>query len=128
MTPSILRERVEKATSVLSDEQLVQIASDFRDGILDGAPSDMMCGMVSWPLAAYFGAMGFPVKTVDGDLGHLNHIWIALPDGRVLDATADQFNRMFPAMNLPPVYLGPPLDIHPSALDQLNTAKEPKGE
>jgi hypothetical protein len=50
----------------------------------------------------------------------MNHIWLRLPDGRALDATADQFNTLFPSMDLPPVYLGKPLSIHaaPSGSEQ----------
>ena len=37
----------------------------------------------------------------------MNHIWIRLADGRVLDPTADQFG------DYPPVYLGDPLpELH----------------
>jgi hypothetical protein len=42
----------------------------------------------------------------------MNHVWIKLTDGRALDPTADQFNVLFPAMKMPPVYLGPPQSIH----------------
>lgn len=55
---------------------------------------------------------GVETECVETDLGAMNHIWLRLPDGRALDPTADQFNRLFPAMNLPAVYLGPPLSIH----------------
>lgn len=96
----------------MTDAELIQIASDFREGILDGGSSEMMCAAVSWPLAGYLGFVGVRAEPVESDLGHMNHIWLRLEDGRALDATADQFNRLFPDMALPPVYLGPPLPIH----------------
>jgi hypothetical protein len=35
----------------MTDKQLIRFAQSFRDGILDGEPSVMMCAAVSWPLA-----------------------------------------------------------------------------
>jgi len=100
----------------MTDEELVGIAADFRDGILDGGPSYMMCAAVSWALQGFLSAIhGFDTEAVESDLGEMNHIWLRLPDGRALDPTADQFNRLFPDRNLPAVYLGVPLDIHGAA-------------
>jgi hypothetical protein len=97
----------------VTDEELLHIASEFRDGILDGDSSAWKCYMVSAPLQGYLAFAGGPeTELVETDLGHMNHIWLRLPDGRALDPTADQFNALFPDMNLPPVYLGPPLAIH----------------
>jgi len=39
-------------------------------------------------------------------------------DGRALDPTADQFNRLFPDLAMPPVYLGPPMTIHSAEVGQ----------
>ena len=97
----------------MTDAELVQIATDFRDGILDGGSSEWMCAAVSWPLQGFLSAVcGIESEAVESDLGHMNHVWLRLTDGRALDPTADQFNRLFPDMNLPPVYLGSPLSIH----------------
>lgn len=97
----------------MTDDELVQIARDFRDGILDGRSSEWMCAVVSWPLRGFLSAVhDIDAEPMESDLGHMNHVWLRLPDGRALDATADQFNRLFPDLNLPPVYLGPPLSIH----------------
>lgn len=97
----------------MTDEELVTTASEFREGILDGKPSAWMCAAVCWPLAGYLSAFhDLKTETVEVDLGHMNHIWLRLPDGRALDPTADQFNSLFPQMSLPAVYLGPPLAIH----------------
>jgi hypothetical protein len=97
----------------VSDDELLQIAQEFREGILDGDPSAWMCAAVSWPLAAYLKVFhDLDSEAIETDLGDMNHVWLRLADGRVLDPTADQFNTLFPHMKLPPVYLGPPLTIH----------------
>ena len=95
----------------MTDAELVTFAQEFREWILDGAPSDMMCEVVSWPLAGLLNFHGIECKTVETDLGEMNHVWIKLKDGRALDATADQFNKLF-SKNYPPIYLGPPLGFH----------------
>ncbi len=96
----------------MTDEELLSVATDFRNGILDGTMPTLKCAMVSWPLAGYLHYAGVECECVDSDLGEMNHVWIKLADGRALDATADQFNYLFSNMNLPPVYLGERLSIH----------------
>jgi hypothetical protein len=99
----------------MSDEELIEIATGMREGILGSGSSAMMCAAVSWPLQGYLRVFhGLETEAVESDLGEMNHVWLRLPDGRALDATADQFNALFPAMGLPPVYLGQPLKIHTS--------------
>ncbi len=93
----------------MTDAELIDIATEFRDGILDGRPSKMMCYMVSAPLAGFLNFYGLRADLIGGDLGHF---WIRLADGRVLDPTADQFNDEGFEV-LPPVYLGPPTMLHP---------------
>lgn len=97
----------------MNDKQLIRFATQFRKGILGGNSSEWMCAAVSWPLSTLLAAHGVPNRIVEGDLGECNHVWLALEDGRVLDATADQFNWCNPNP-LPPVYLGPPTVIHPT--------------
>lgn len=94
----------------MTDAELVEFASEFREGILDGKPSARFCFMVVAPLAALLSLYGVEAKVVESDLGWCNHFWLRLPDGRTLDPTADQFGEL----GLPPVYLGPPVPgIHP---------------
>jgi len=95
----------------MTDAELIEFAADFREGILDGRSSAWKCAMVSWPLAALLRIIGIECECVESDLGHCNHIWIELADGRALDATADQFNH-FSDCDFPPVYLGKPTIIH----------------
>jgi hypothetical protein len=95
----------------VTDAELVEFASEFRDGILEGDPSDFMCAAVSWPLAALLRVSGVPCETVETkevptSYGTVNHVWIKLEDGRALDPTADQFG------DFPPIYLGEPISMH----------------
>ena len=62
-------------------------------------PSNWTCGKVSFALQGYLA----------------NHVWLKLPDGRILDATADQFNFWFPHKKYPKVHLGKPLEIDENA-------------
>ncbi len=95
----------------MKDAELIQFATEFREGILDGEASNMRCAMVCWPLAGLLRVYGVECETIESDLGEMNHIWIRLADGRALDPTLDQFNCWFNE-NLPPVYLGPPTKYH----------------
>jgi hypothetical protein len=58
-----------------------------------------MCFAVSAALQGYLSSCGVETELVEADFGHTNHFWLRLPDGRILDPTADQFG-------LSPVYLG----------------------
>lgn len=91
-----------------TDAQIIEFASEFRTGILDGEDSWMMCAAVCYPLVTLLNMSGIKAEIIESDLGECNHVWMRLADGRALDPTADQF----PDMNLPPVYLGPPTKIH----------------
>jgi hypothetical protein len=97
----------EKAGDCVTDAELIECAKDFREGILEGSPSDSMCFAISAPLVKLLNFYGVESELVECENGLCNHFWIQLADGRALDPTADQFNRLF-SDNLPPVYLGPP--------------------
>lgn len=98
----------------LSDSELIEVAREFREGILDGRDSRWMCAMVCWPLVGLLRMYGVESEAVESDLGEMNHIWLRLSDGRALDPTLDQFNYYFPNENLPAVYLGTPTKYHPA--------------
>lgn len=95
----------------MKDSKLIKFTSDFREGILDSGPSDMMCAAVCWPLVTLLNMYGVSCRTIESDLGHMNHIWILLSDGRALDPTLDQFNCLFDE-KFPEVYLGEPTKYH----------------
>ena len=99
----------------MDDAELLNIVKEFRDGILGNTSSSMMCFAVSAPLQSYLSICGVTVKLQTIDLNRhrncLNHSFLIMEDGRVLDPTADQFNcdgvEVFPE-----VYLGEPKYIH----------------
>lgn len=97
----------------MTDDELIEFAAEFREGILDGSPSDMMCFAIVAPLAGLLSIYGIEADVIEGDLGVCNHYWLRLADGRVLDPTADQFNYCN-SQQMPPVYLGPPTTIQPA--------------
>jgi len=109
----------------VTDAELIEFAASFREGILDGTPSHMMCAAVSWPLAALLRCSGVDCSTEEAKdiptcFGTCNHVWIRLADGRVLDPTADQFGEQYPA-----VYLGPAIELH---RDSGSRSQEPRRE
>lgn len=86
----------------MRSRDIIRIARDFRRGILRGRPSAGMCLVVSAPLQGFLSAVyGMGADLEEADFGSTNHVYLRLPDGRILDATADQFPGM------PDVYLGP---------------------
>ena len=96
----------------MTDRRLLKVTTEFRDGLLGDLLPDGRCAMVCWPLAAFLQAafdlqaepeeLRFPEG---GALGFSNHVVLRLPDGRILDPTADQFG-------LAPVYLGQMPDLY----------------
>lgn len=93
----------------MTDTELVEFAADFREGVLGGRGSALMCAAVCMPLVTLLGLYGVEAKLMESETDACNHIWLLLADGRVLDPTADQFEGM------PPVYLGPPTTLHHDA-------------
>jgi hypothetical protein len=97
----------------LSDEELVRVCEEFRGGILDhpryGGESKGMCFAISSALGGYLSfALDLECRLVQGEYGKryvIEHWWLELPDGRVLDPTADQFSSV--AHPMPKVYIGP---------------------
>jgi hypothetical protein len=90
--------------------KLHKIASDFRGGILGTMPSALMCFAVCAPLEGFLRVCGYDVELVEGTVELPNgrvaqHYWLALPDGRVLDPTADQFTKPT-GEPMPEVYIG----------------------
>jgi hypothetical protein len=101
----------------MTDKRLLAIGKNFRRGIVDKNSSNRYCYMVCAPLAGYLHYLDMVVEVVEGEVGDNQHFWIRLPDGRVLDPTADQFNDQV-SSPLPPVYLGPPHEIHQPLLKE----------
>ena len=103
---------------MLTDADLLYQASEFRAGLLDGRPSAGWCVDMSYALQGYLRfATGLETRVmvsilegIETEADAEGHAFLMLPDGRILDATADQFGSCYPA-----VYLGEPLDIHRNA-------------
>lgn len=109
---------------MISDRELIEVATELRNGILAGRSSEFMCAAVCWPLQSYLSAFhALETEAVEADLGVCNHIWLLLPDGRALDPTGDQFNWCN-TEKMPPVYLGPPIKIHTRGLSELANAPD----
>jgi hypothetical protein len=89
----------------MRDKKLLRIVSGFRDGILQGRSSAYMCYAICAPLQGFLSLARVHTSLVHGwiDLGdhNVDHVWLEMEDGRVIDPTADQF-----PLSLPPVYLG----------------------
>lgn len=96
----------EESGPIQSDRELIRIARSARERITLGGPSSGYCAVVCVPLATYLTRRGLPAEEVVGAVGEWQHSWIALGDGRILDPTADQFNRHDGASRMPPIYLG----------------------
>ena len=108
-------EIIENSAGTMTDEELREIAWDFRQGILGarGSPEGM-CFAVSAPLVSLLNLYGVEAElassdhTGNPDSNFYEHFWIRLGDGRVLDPTFDQFCSEEPV----PVYIGPPTEFH----------------
>lgn len=84
----------------MKDAALKQIARDMRDGILGKRSSRLMCMAIAAPLQSFLsGVYNFSTELETVDFPDCNHVWLRLPDGRILDVTADQFG-------LDAIYLG----------------------
>lgn len=99
-----------KHNAAITDKQLHKICEEFREGMLEGRKSKGMCGIISWALQGYLTAIGVETRSVIGNIGKWNHVWLELPDGTVIDCTADQFNRG--KIEYPKVYIGKRTGIH----------------
>ena len=101
----------------MTDDELRQIAWDFRSVMIgETASSEGCCFLISAPLAGLLHSYGVACELVGCDFPEsaeteaAHHFWIALPDGRVLDPTFDQFCSEEPVA----IYLGPPTEFHPA--------------
>jgi hypothetical protein len=97
----------------MTERDLTRVARDMRQAIVNGVgagdPTDLYFAICA-PLQGWLAFMGLDLELVEADFGWTNHCWLALPDGRILDPTADQFARH--GVELPAVYLGPLPDAY----------------
>jgi len=85
----------------VTDKQLLSTALDFRRGVIENKKSTNWCYAISAPLEGYLNFIGVYCELTIGYIGDTEHFWITLPNGRILDPTADQFSD-----DMPKVYLG----------------------
>lgn len=101
----------------MKDIDLVEIAGEFRRGILGRRKSAGMCAAVCWALQSYLSVIhNLALEAVEGGVeiegvAWCNHVWLRLSDGRVLDPTIDQFSDMLGTDPSMTVYLGEPLPL-----------------
>lgn len=97
----------------MEDKALKSLCREFRKGMIDRMSSKGKCAMISWALQGFL-SFAFKLNTTvyEGDVGRWNHLWLVMPDGRVIDCTADQFNKKGKRAKYPQIYIGKPLDIH----------------
>lgn len=104
----------------MTDEELLEVARDFRSGFDEDPMFGGLVGMcyaISAPLAGLLSFYGVECDLVKSDHSDLEdsqwweHHWIRLKDGRALDPTFDQFGG-------DPVYLGEPTRFHRSWEDR----------
>lgn len=81
----------EEENQVVTLEELQQYAFDFREGMLEGKSSQYMCRAVCAPLQSLLEVMEIPCRLTELLFHHVNHYVIELPDGNIIDPTADQF-------------------------------------
>src|SRR6266849_4075219 len=94
-------------SSKLKDAELIQCAAEWRESMIeDNAFGEdgsawLMCFVICAPLQGYLSFLGLDTQLKEGivklppgsEAEHVEHTWLQLSDGRVLDPTADQFNR-----------------------------------
>lgn len=95
----------------MNERELIRTVTGFRSGILGGRKPNRMCFAVCAPLHSYLSGLGFKTSLIEGIVEHgdqeTDHYWIELPDGRIIDPTASQFNDPSTGNQMPDVYIGP---------------------
>ena len=93
----------------LTDADLIKLSTQFRYGVIGRTKSWGKCLLVTSPLYCYLKFLKVDCKMIEGyvTIGDniTNHYWILLPDNRILDATADQFNEVR-EKQMPKVFVG----------------------
>ena len=52
-------------------------------------------------MVSYLEICGYQCALTKGYVGKMEHYWITLPDGRIVDPTSDQFSE-----DMPEIYIG----------------------
>jgi hypothetical protein len=86
----------------MTDAEIRRWAREFRSGMLGRRSSRDQCFVVSAPLCNLLQFAGLKCELVNGNIGENHHYWIEFADGRIIDATADQFGRRRIYLEKPP--------------------------
>ena len=93
----------------MDNNEIFRISKEFTAGFLGHRTSAGHCSSVCSALHAYLAFEEINVSLTCGELEHDNeiyeHWWLTLPDGTIIDPTADQFNALFNT-NYERVYFG----------------------
>lgn len=94
----------------MTDKQLLKVVTQFRKGILGKSEPADQCFVVSSPLCGWLLFCGIECKLEEAVLelaeADFHHWYIRLKDGRIIDATASQFNVDNDKQQMPLVYIG----------------------
>ncbi len=89
------------------ETSLRQMVAGFSNGIIGRGKSTGMCFMVCVALQGYLEFAGYPCRLIKGEIdGEVEHYWLELPDGKIIDPTTDQFNYRFKNKRLSRPYIG----------------------
>jgi hypothetical protein len=95
---------------------LLDCALEFRQGILENGSSPRMCFAVCAPLQGFLSAIyNFETELTEGAIGEHQHYWLTLPDGQIIDPTADQFPNPT-GEPMPEVFIGTRPDWYVEAI------------
>lgn len=93
----------------MDDKELLKFVTGFRYGILGKNSPNKRCYMVCLPLQGILSFENIEAKLIRGEIRigdtFFEHFWLNLPDGRVLDPTASQFNAP-DGSKMPEIYIG----------------------
>jgi hypothetical protein len=84
---------------------LRRIVGEFRRGMLGKGSSALMCFAVCAPLQSLLEMAGYPTELIEGEVENTEHYWLQLPDGRIVDPTADQLTAP-DGSAMPKVFIG----------------------
>jgi hypothetical protein len=121
----------------MTEKKLRRAVTAFRKSILDGRSADRMCFAVCAPLQGFLSACGVETELVEEEFDIFgfwtDHVWLKLPDGRIIDPTAGQFSD--PLHPLPAIYIEPLPELYrqwiaraAATADEPTTSSERLGE
>ncbi len=100
----------------LTSNDLLDCALEFRQGILENGSPARMCFAVCTTLQGFLSAIyNFETELTEGAIGEHQHYWLTLPDGQIIDPTADQFSKPT-GEPMPEVFLGTRPDWYGEAI------------